>query len=118
MRPVLVALGLASLAGPALALTVTTAPNVDQQQHLRPAPAQRGVDIRDSYLGSGGGATGLSYGQGARSNTDAPRFYYNAYDSYGRFVGAVPADDRFDTPFDRRFSPDPNDLNRFAPRRR
>lgn len=117
MRTVLAALGLTALATPALAITITTAPNVDQQQHLRPSPAAPGVDIRDSYLGRSGGPTGLSYGQGARSNTDAPRFYYNTYDAFGRFNGAVPADDRYDTPFDRRFSPDPNDLNRLAPRR-
>lgn len=117
MRPVLIALGLAALATPALALTVTTAPNVNQQQHLRPSPAAQGVDIRDSYLGGGGGQAGLSYSQGSRSNTDAPRFYYNSYDAFGRFNGVVSADDRYDTPLNRRFSPSERDLNRLAPRR-
>ena len=112
MRPVLIALGLAALATPSLALTVTAAPNRDQQQHLRPAPAQQGLDIRDSYLGGGGGPTGLSYGQGARTNTDAPRFYYNVRDSYGRFYGVVPADDRFDTPRDRQTGYDPSQPQR------
>lgn len=117
MRPVLIALGLAALATPSFALTVTTAPNRDEQQHLRPAPASQGVDIRDSYVGSGGGPTGLSYGQGARSNTDAPRFYYNSRDAFGRFNGVVQGDDRFGTPQDRRFSTDPSQLHRLSPRR-
>ena len=107
MRPVLIALGLAALATPSFALTVTTAPNRDEQQHLRPTPGAQGVDIRDSYVGSGSGPTGLSYGQGARSNTDAPRFYYNSRDAWGRFNGVIPADDRFDTPRDRQTGYDP-----------
>jgi hypothetical protein len=107
MRTVLIALGLAALATPSLALTIQSAPNVDQQQHLRPAPAQQGLDIRDSYLGGGGGPTGLSYGNSARSNTDAPRFYYNSRDAWGRFNGVIPADDRFDTPRDRQTGYDP-----------
>jgi hypothetical protein len=111
MRPVLIALGLAALATPSLALTVSPAPNRDQQQHLRPAPAQQGLDIRDSYLG-GGGPTGLSYGQGARTNTDAPRFYYNSRDAWGRFNGVIPADDRFDTPRDRQTGYDPSQIQR------
>ncbi|HEY0649951.1 hypothetical protein [Phenylobacterium sp.] len=112
MRPVLIALGLAALATPSLALTVSPAPNRDQQQHLRPAPAQQGLDIRDSYLGGGGGPTGLSYGQGARTNTDAPRFYYNSRDAWGRFNGVIPADDRFDTPRDRQTGYDPSQIQR------
>ena len=116
MRTVLIALGLAALATPSLALTITTAPNRDEQQHLRPAPASQGLDIRDSYLGDRGGPTGLSYGQGARSNTDAPRFYYNSFDAYGRINGARPADDRYDTPLNRRLSPSERDMNRMAPR--
>jgi hypothetical protein len=112
MRPVLIALGLAALATPSLALTVSPAPNRDEQQHLRPAPAQQGLDIRDSYLGGGGGPTGLSYGQGARTNTDAPRFYYNSRDAWGRFNGVIPADDRFDTPRDRQTGYDPSQIQR------
>jgi hypothetical protein len=112
MRPVLIALVLAALATPSLALTVSPAPNRDQQQHLRPAPAQQGLDIRDSYLGGGGGPTGLSYGQGARTNTDAPRFYYNSRDAWGRFNGVIPADDRFDTPRDRQTGYDPSQIQR------
>ncbi len=117
MRPVLIALGLAALATPSFALTVTTAPNRDEQQHLRPTPAGQGVDIRDSYVGSGGGPAGLSYGQGARTYTDAPRFYYNSRDAFGRFNGVVPADDRIGTPRDRQLSPSESYLNRVAPRR-
>lgn len=116
MRTALIALGVAALATPALALTVTTAPNRDEQQHLRPAPATQGLDIRDTYLGGGGGPTGLSYGQGARSNTDAPRFYYNSFDAYGRVMGARPADDRIDTPLNRRTSPSEREMYRLSPR--
>lgn len=112
MRPVLIALGLAALATPSLALTVSPAPNRDQQQHLRPAPARQGLDIRDSYLGGGGGPTGLGYGQGARSNTDAPRFFYNSYDAFGRFNGVIRAEDRFDTPRDRQTGYDPSQVQR------
>jgi hypothetical protein len=117
MRSVILALGLAALATPSLALTVSPSPNRDALPHLRPTQAAQGVDIRDSYLGGGGGPTGMSYGQGARSNTDAPRFYYNTYDAFGRFNGVVPADDRYGTPRDRQLSPSPSDLNRLAPRR-
>ena len=117
MRTVVIALGLAALATPSLALTIQSAPNRDALPHLRPAPAAQGVDIRDSYLGGGGGPTGLSYGQGARSNTDAPRFYYNTYDAFGRFNGVAPADDRYGTPRDRQLSPADPSLHRLAPRR-
>jgi hypothetical protein len=117
MRPVLIALGLAALATPSFALTVTSAPNRDEQQHLRPTQGAQGVDIRDSYVGSGSGPTGLSYGQGARSYTDAPRFYYNSRDAFGRFNGVIPADDRYGTPRDRQLSPSESNLNRLAPRR-
>jgi hypothetical protein len=112
MRAILMALGLAALATPSLALTIQSAPNRDALPHLRPSPAQAGVDIRDSYLGGGGGPTGLSYGQGARSNTDAPRFYYNSRDAWGRFNGVIPADDRFDTPRDRQTGYDPSQRRR------
>lgn len=113
MRLALLALAMTTAAAPALAFTISPAPNRDAQPHLRPAPAQAGVDLRDSYLGGGGGPTGLSYGQGARANTDAPRFYYNAYDPWGRLSGVVPADDRFGTPRDRQTSPDLDRLRRW-----
>lgn len=112
MRTALIALSLSVLATPSLALTISPSPNRDALPHLKPQAPRQGVDIRDSYVGAGGGPTGLSYGQGARSNTDAPRFYYNAYDRFGRFNGVVQSDDRFDTPRDRQTSPDPNQLRR------
>lgn len=119
MRTALIALALSALATPSLALTVSSAPNRDALPHLRPVPAQQGVDIRDSYVGGGRAQTGMSYGQGASSYTDAPRFYYNTYDAYGRFNGTVPAyDNRYDTPRDRYITPmDPNQMDRLAPRR-
>ena len=106
MRPVLIALGLAALATPSFALTITTAPNRDELQHLRPTQAAQGVDIRDSWLGSGRATTGLSYGAHAADYTDAPRF---------RFDDDMRSDRA--RPRTRPLSPTGADLNRLAPRR-
>jgi len=55
-------LGAAALATPALALTVTAAPNRDQAQHLKQERSPSGgVDLRDSLAGGGRPLAGSSF---------------------------------------------------------
>ena len=112
MRTAFIAFAFTALATPSLALTISPAPSRDALPHLKPQPPQQGVDLRDSYRGGGGGPAGMSYGQDSRSNTDAPRFFYNSYDRFGRFNGVIQGDDRLGTPRDRQTSPDLDRLQR------
>ena len=64
LLPLLI-LGAAALATPALALTVSPAPNRDQAPHLKQERGSAaGVDLRDSLAGGGRPLTGSSYSSG------------------------------------------------------
>ena len=52
LLPILI-LGAAALATPALALTISAAPNRDQAQHLKPERSSGGLDVRDTLAGGG-----------------------------------------------------------------
>lgn len=55
----------AAIATPALALTISPAPNRDQAQHLKQERAPGGgVDLRDSLAGGGRPMAGAGYSQG------------------------------------------------------
>lgn len=64
LMPLLI-LGAAALATPALALTVSPAPNRDQAPHLKQERGSAaGVDLRDTLAGGGRPAAGASYSSG------------------------------------------------------
>jgi len=107
MRTVLIALGLAAIATPSLALTVSAAPNRDALPHLKPAEASKGVDIRDSWLSSDRPQTGLTYGERAPLYTDAPRYRLGPAETFRRY----------DSPVYRPLTPSGADLQRLQPRR-
>ena len=70
LTPVLI-LGAAALATPALALTVSPAPNRDQAQHLNQGPSRGGVDLRESVAGSGRPLMGTTASGSTYSNTQS-----------------------------------------------
>ncbi|WP_293677168.1 hypothetical protein [uncultured Phenylobacterium sp.] len=67
LAPILI-LGAAALAMPALALTVSPAPNRDQAQHLQQERSSGGVDLRNTLAAggrpfAGGAPSGSTYSQ-------------------------------------------------------
>lgn len=71
-------LGAAALAGPALALTVSPAPNRDQVQHLRQARSAGGVDLRDTLAGDGRPFAGTTTSGSTYSQTQTQTFGFGS----------------------------------------
>ena len=78
LLPILI-LGAAALATPALALTVSPAPNRDQAPHLKQERGgANGVDLRDSLAGGGRPAAGSSYSSGTAGYGQTQTFSFGS----------------------------------------